>query len=114
MLWLSGLRVRKQTGLSAESKLGRRHYKILSTSQRPSVPGRVINTPSRPHCTTVYAALFLSVMTPLSKLWRIDLRFADGSTVEEATQSVGNMEVDDDPPTEEETTDEEELGDETG
>ena len=53
-------------------------------------------------------------MTPLSKLWRIDLRFADGSTVEEATQSVGNMEVDDDPPTEEETTDEEDSGDETG
>lgn len=52
-------------------------------------------------------------MTPLSKLWRIDVPFADGSTVEDATQSVENMEVEGDPPTDEETTDEEDSEEET-
>jgi hypothetical protein len=61
----------------------------------------------------VFAALFFSVMTPLSKLWRIDVPFADGSTVEDATHSVENMQVEGDPSTDEETTDEEDSEEET-
>lgn len=59
------------------------------------------------------AELFFSVMTPLSKLWRIDVPFADGSIVADATQSVEDMQVEDDPTTEEESTDEEDSEEET-
>lgn len=47
--------------------------------------------------------------------WRIDLRFADGSTVEDATHFVANMEVEDDDPTEDEedTEDDEDTEEET-